>query len=55
MLRMCSGANEAELSMGCVREAGGMELCLPAWQDSQRVGQGSSGVTVSDFYHAPLS
>lgn len=40
--------------MGCVGEMGGMGLCLPVWQESQRMSQGSLGVMVSVFYHVPL-
>lgn len=52
---MSSGANEAEPNMGRVGEAGDMELCLPGWQEPQRVDQGSLGVTVSVFHRVPLS
>lgn len=54
-LSMCSGDNKAEPSTGCVGEVGGVGLCLAGWQESQRVGWGSSGVTVSVFHRVPLS
>lgn len=48
------GANEAEPSMGCVGEVGGVGLCLPAWQKLQWVGQGSLRVMMSVFHCVPL-